>query len=45
MAKGQVRSNKETKKPKQDKKPAAAAIPFAGVAAQVNSQISDAKKK
>jgi len=28
MAKGQVRSNKEKKKPKQEKKPTAPALPF-----------------
>ncbi|QLG88821.1 hypothetical protein HQ393_11575 [Chitinibacter bivalviorum] len=44
MAKGQVRSNKETKKPKQDKKSAAPASTFGNAAAQASSQISEAKK-
>lgn len=30
MAKGQLRSNRETKKPKQPKKPAAPAVPVMG---------------
>jgi hypothetical protein len=45
MAKGQIRGNKETKKPKQDKKTAAPASTFGNAAAQASSQINDAKKK
>jgi hypothetical protein len=43
MAKGQIRSNKEKKKPKQDKtKKTAAASPFAGI--QVKSNPPTEKK-
>jgi hypothetical protein len=44
MAKGQLRSNREQKKPKQDKKPAAPASPF-GTAPQKSMQTPDSKKK
>jgi hypothetical protein len=45
MAKGQARSNKEVKKPKQEKKPsAAAASPFSSVAAK-SSVPTPIKKK
>jgi hypothetical protein len=44
MAKGQMRSNREQKKPKKDKtKPAAPAVPFGG--AQGNSSIPTPIKK
>jgi hypothetical protein len=44
MAKGQVRSNKEVKKPKQDKKPSAPIASFGSAAAQANAQMNEAKK-
>ncbi len=42
MAKGQLRSNKEVRKPKKDKKAAAAPTPFG---AQVKQAADAAKKK
>ncbi len=48
MAKGQMRSNKEKKKPKQDKnkkKGAAALSPFAGMHSQQNSGANTYGKK
>jgi hypothetical protein len=44
VAKGQVRSNREAKKPKQDKKPSTPVSPFSGTAARAGAQ-ADAKKK
>jgi hypothetical protein len=44
MAKGQARSNKETKKPKQEKKLSVPASTFGNAAAQANAQMSEAKK-
>jgi hypothetical protein len=44
MAKGQVRTNKETKKPKQEKKPAGPISPFSNNAAR-NGATGDGKKK
>ncbi|MES2353696.1 MAG: hypothetical protein V4568_04680 [Pseudomonadota bacterium] len=44
MAKGQVRSNREQKKPKQEKKPTAPASPFGSVAGKTGSGASDKKK-
>lgn len=44
MAKGQLRGNKEAKKPKQAPKPAVPASPF-GSTAKGGAQSSDAKKK
>ena len=45
MAKGQVRSNKEVKKQKQDKKPAGPVSPFGNTAARNGAQTGDGKKK
>ncbi len=45
MAKGQLRGNKEAKKPKQAPKPAAPASPFGSTASKGGSQSADAKKK
>jgi hypothetical protein len=42
MAKGQLRSNKETKKQKQPKKPAAPTVPWGSTAA---SRAAETKKK
>ncbi|WP_198314657.1 hypothetical protein [Chitinibacter sp. GC72] len=44
MAKGQIRSNKEAKKPKQEKKTTIPASTFGNAAAQASSQMSEAKK-
>ncbi|QLI81812.1 hypothetical protein HZU75_09840 [Chitinibacter fontanus] len=44
MAKGQVRSNKEAKKPKQEKKLSTPASTFGNAAAQANAQMNEAKK-
>jgi len=43
MAKGQVRGNRETKKPKQPPKPAAPALPWGSTGGK--SSQADAKKK
>ncbi|MEN9657830.1 hypothetical protein [Iodobacter fluviatilis] len=45
MAKGQVRSNRETKKPKKEKTATVPVSTFANAAAQANAQINEAKKK
>lgn len=45
MAKGQLRGNKEAKKPKQPPKPAVPASPFGSTATKGGAQGSDAKKK
>ena len=45
MAKGQVRKNKEVKKPKQDKKLAGPVSPFGNTAARNGTQAGDSKKK
>ncbi len=46
MAKGQVRSNKEVRKPKKDKTKAPAAAPTAGTQVKfANSTTADGKKK
>jgi hypothetical protein len=44
MAKGQVRSNREAKKPKQDKKPSTPVTPFNSTTTRAATQ-ADAKKK
>ena len=45
MAKGQLRSNREAKKPKQPKKPVVPASAFATTVPRGGSQKSEAKKK
>ena len=45
MAKGQLRSNREAKKPKQVKKPVAPVSSFAGTLEKSGSSASNAKKK
>lgn len=45
MAKGQLRGNKEAKKPKQAPKPVAPSSPFGSTATKGGAQASDAKKK
>ena len=45
MAKGQLRSNREAKKPKQPKKPAVPASTFATTVPRGGPQSSDAKRK
>ncbi|MBI5040129.1 MAG: hypothetical protein HZB57_02665 [Gammaproteobacteria bacterium] len=45
MAKGQLRSNREAKKPKQPKKPVVPASTFAVTMAKDSSHRSDHKKK
>lgn len=44
MAKGQQRSNRETRKPKQDKAPAPAASPFGSLAKAVANSNADRPK-
>jgi hypothetical protein len=44
MAKGQLRGNREAKKPKQPKKPAAPAAPFSGIAVRGSARPDDKKK-
>ncbi|KQS89551.1 hypothetical protein ASG68_05400 [Rhizobium sp. Leaf453] len=45
MAKGQVKSNKETRKPKKDKVAAKAATPFAATTQKEVPKLSGAKPK
>jgi hypothetical protein len=44
MAKGQLRSNREAKKPKQEKKPSTPAVPFGTIPGRTATS-SDSKKK
>ncbi len=45
MAKGQLRSNREVKKPKQAKKTAPASTPFGSTPIKVAPHIAEAQKK
>ncbi|MEJ2794888.1 hypothetical protein WAE56_15875 [Iodobacter sp. LRB] len=45
MAKGQVRSNRETKKPKKEKVATTPVTTFGNAAAQASAQMNEAKKK
>ncbi|QAA92873.1 hypothetical protein CKA81_02705 [Pollutimonas thiosulfatoxidans] len=45
MAKGQLRGNKEAKKPKQPKKPATADTPFGAIVPKGSAQPAGGKKK
>ncbi|MDF3836131.1 hypothetical protein P3W85_24725 [Cupriavidus basilensis] len=45
MAKGQLRGNREAKKPKQPKKPVAPAAPFGAVQSRVGNDGTAGKKK
>ncbi|GAB2897844.1 hypothetical protein GCM10027278_17520 [Paralcaligenes ginsengisoli] len=45
MAKGQLRGNKEAKKPKQPPKPAMPASPFGAASTKGGTQTSETKKK
>jgi hypothetical protein len=45
MAKGQLRGNREAKKPKQQKKPAVPAAPFGASSTKSSSHAIETKKK